>query len=83
MFATDLFGNEGRLPSAALRPQEPAPQLDLFKTAAEGRALESGRPRSQEHAELLAPRGNCPTHGSPLALEVTDGRARYSCPRCA
>lgn len=83
MNAPDLFGNEGRLPSAALRPQPPPVALDLFATAAEARALQSGRPRSQEHAEIIAPpRPTCPTHGTPLLLEA-GGHGIYSCPRCA
>lgn len=52
---TDLFGHESRLPRAALRPVEPPVRLSLFDHAAEVRALRSGRPLSQERAEIVAP----------------------------
>jgi hypothetical protein len=47
----DLFGNERPAKHGA-----PAPVvLDLFDAAAEGAALETGRAKSQEHANLMAP----------------------------
>jgi hypothetical protein len=51
----DLFGNETREPRASLRPLPPPVKLDLFASAAEKVALQSGRPRSQELAEILSP----------------------------
>ena len=47
----DLFGQEREQSS----PEQPPVSLDLFAVAAEWKALASGRPRSQEYAELLAP----------------------------
>ena len=78
MTAPDLFGGEGRLPVASLRPQPAPVALDLFATAAESKALRSGRARSQEHAELLAPAGFSCLCGAPLKS------ARAECPQgCA
>lgn len=54
---TDLFGNDRRLPIAALRPVDSPIRLNLFDAAAEARALCSGRPLSQERAEIVAPQG--------------------------
>lgn len=51
-FERGLFGEE--VPVAGL-PSPRAVALDLFDAAAERRALESGRPVSQERAELVAP----------------------------
>jgi hypothetical protein len=52
--AVDLFGNEGPLPRAMQRPPEPVTQLDLLDAAAERAALASGRPKSQERAEIVS-----------------------------
>lgn len=47
----DLFGNDRAEP----RKPQPAPiALDLFEAAAERNAIATGRPKSQEHAELVA-----------------------------
>ena len=52
---TDLFGNEGRAPSASLSPCSEPASIDLFTAMAEARALCTGRPVSQERIELLHP----------------------------
>jgi hypothetical protein len=51
----DLFGNEARPPARFLRPLPAPVKLDLFGAAAEAVALTSGRPKSQELCELVAP----------------------------
>lgn len=53
----DLFGEERPLPRAALRPVDPPVALDLFDATAEALALASGRAKSQERAEIVAPPG--------------------------
>lgn len=81
----DLFGNERR---ETIAPPAPPKQLDLIDAAAERAALASGRPKSQERARILAPRGEewkpptCNECGGQLFLEAGPGR-NYSCPRCA
>jgi hypothetical protein len=52
-FDVDLFGDERPIARAQARPVS----LNLFDSAAEVHALASGRPRSQERTELLAPAG--------------------------
>lgn len=59
---TDLFGNEHPDPSPSAKA---GPQLNLVDAAAERLALASGRPRSQERAEILA--------GYAYATEYHDG----------
>jgi hypothetical protein len=59
-FTIDLFGNER--PASAGAPGRRGG--DLFDAAAETLALESGRPRSQERAEIVAPVADaCPECG--------------------
>ena len=48
----DLFGNEHPAKGVI---GTPAVMVDLFTAAAETRALKSGRPKSQERAEIVAP----------------------------
>lgn len=78
----DLFGKDSRPPLAMLREQPAPVALDLFETAAEHRALRTGRSKSQERAELVSPPPTCPIHGCLLLLEAGTHGAR-SCPRCA
>jgi hypothetical protein len=51
----DLFGDDRRPPAASLRPIPAPVALDLFSAAAERAALASGRPKSQERVEIVAP----------------------------
>jgi hypothetical protein len=50
----DLFGVDRTPPRS--RPVEQPVELDLFDAAAERIAIASGRPKSQEHAELVGGR---------------------------
>jgi hypothetical protein len=79
----DLFGNEHPAPASNGK----AITLDLFDAAAESRAMESGRPVSQERSTILAPVQPvwsppvCPVHGTVMLLEHSEKRT-FSCPRC-
>lgn len=63
MIEVDLFGNE-----RVVSKTEKAVALDLFDAAAEQRALETGRAKSQERTEIVAPAkvlivdGRCACH---------------------
>ncbi len=78
----DLFGNDRPQPRSR---KTSAHQLDLLDVAAERAALASGRPKSQERAELVAPQWEAPTCGKcgGLLLLEAGGARRFSCPRCA
>jgi hypothetical protein len=52
----DLFGNDHPEPAASKSPAIP---LSLFAHAAERRAIDSGRPLSQELGELVNPNAGC------------------------
>jgi len=69
MTTPDLFG-EDRLPPLRSLPAPVA--VDLFSAAAESAALASGRPKSQERAEILARGG--PTAFAASALVPVDDR---------
>lgn len=77
----DLFGNERPASAPIGKPIG----LDLFNAAAEKKAMTSGRPVSQEKAEILAPNPVttpvCPVHGIPMLLE-SGGAHKYCCLRC-
>jgi hypothetical protein len=66
----DLFGATGPLP--ALRPTPPPTTTDDLTAAAEARAFHSGRPLSQERAELLA------RHLPPVAADTIPALAIFS-----
>ena len=72
----DLFGREARPPARFLRPLPAPVKLYLFATAAERVALASGRPKSQELAELIAP--------NPLVVTLTGNKTPFPiCAECA
>lgn len=53
MIARDLFGQDGRLPIAALRAPATSFQADLFTAAAEKQAVRTGRPASAIRLDIM------------------------------
>lgn len=72
----DLFGNEH---PDAIGSAAPAKQLDLIDAAAERAALLSGRPKSQERADIVAAGGSA---SLPVAPRIGNKRHSHRCTRC-
>jgi hypothetical protein len=82
MSALDLFGTERGAPARSLRPLEAPVALDLFSAAAETRALRSGRPLSQERAEIVAPQTAGPGLRCIFDHAMRTKRGIPYCPTC-
>lgn len=85
VIARDLFGQDGRLPIAALRAPATPHQADLFTATAESIAVRTGRPASAIRIDLLT---NLPRAGSGLRciqdhpLRRRGRKGGLYCPTC-